>query len=298
MTLEKFRPLLAASIEDGDPSTLVFPMIGSPKIDGIRIFCHPELGPVTRSLKPVGNEYVRKFLSSPDYMGFDGEITVGPNCGPNVFANTTGAIRGSSGQPNFTYWVFDLLKYEIPYQERWQHLAEAVGAPVEEDRVCLLEYCILHNYEDLLVYEAQCLERGFEGIMVRNPMGRYKFGRSTFKEQILIKVKRFKDDEATIIGFAPLERNNNVQVRNLLGLAERSSHKAGRVADNLLGTLMVDHPSFGTFGIGSGFDVTTRQEIWEKRDAYLGRRVTFKYQPIGTVDKPRFPIFMRFRPDE
>ena len=301
MNLENFRPTLAASIDDGSPDKLQFPMIASPKIDGIRIVCHPTLGPVTRSLKPVGNVHVRTRLSHSDFMGLDGEITVGPNCGPNVFADTSGSVRCFDGAPEFTYWVFDEIRYQEPYQTRFTRMSsriqdahhECLNYPIE-----VLEHQNVYCIEDVENYEAECLARGFEGIMLRSPLGKYKFGRSTFKEQILIKVKRFKDDEATVVGFEPLERNQNEQTRNALGLAERSSHKAGKLADSLLGNLLVDHPHFGTFSIGSGFDVALREEIWQNREAYLGKTVTFKYQPIGTQDSPRFPIFLRFRPEE
>lgn len=301
MNLENFRPTLAASLDDGSADKLTFPMIASPKVDGIRIVCHPTLGPVTRSLKPVGNNHVRFVLAHPDFVGLDGEVTVGPNCGPNVFANTTGAVRAFDGTPTFTYWVFDEIRYQEPYQTRFSRMKsriEDVHHECFEYPIQVLEYQNVWCVDEVEKYEADCLARGFEGIMLRSPMGKYKFGRSTFKEQILIKVKRFKDDEATVTGFEPLERNTNEQTRNLLGLAERSSHRAGKVTDNLLGTLVVAHPTWGQFGIGSGFDVSLRQEIWNNRESYLGKQVTFKYQPIGSQDAPRFPIFMRFRPEE
>jgi DNA ligase 1 len=299
LELENFRPTLAASLDDGDPSKLQFPMVASPKIDGIRVVCHPTFGPVTRSLKPVSNGYVRRRLSDPELQGLDGEITVGPNCGPNVFADTTGAIRASGGSPAFTYWVFDEIRYQEPYQTRLTRMSsrlfDLLNSGEVPNVVQVLESETVYCMEDVEAYEEHCLKQGFEGIMLRSPLGKYKFGRSTFKEQILIKVKRFKDDEAIIVGFEALQRNQNEQVRNALGLAERSSHKEGRVTDNLLGTLKVTHPAFGEFGIGSGFDISLREQIWSNQDHYLGKQVTFKYQPIGTVDKPRFPIFMRFR---
>jgi DNA ligase 1 len=296
--MSQFRPTLAASVDDDSQlSKLSYPLIGSPKIDGIRVVCHPTYGPCTRSLKPLSNIHIRHRLIAPEYVGLDGEIVVGAYSGPNVFANTTGAVRSQSGKPDFTYWVFDYCNSDKPYRQRLYDVIEAHDGE-DRDNVIALEHKYLSSPEGVLTYERECLARGFEGIMLRHPNSRYKHGRSTFKEQILLKVKRFKDDEATIIGFQPLERNNNPAERDALGLSKRTSHKAGRVEDSLLGNLIVSHPQFGEFGIGSGFDVTLRQEIWNKRDQYLGKQVTFKYQPIGTVDKPRFPIFLRFRPEE
>ena len=40
----------------------------------------------------------------------------------------------------------------------------------------------------LQLYEERCLEQGYEGVMLRDPNGLYKFGRSTMREQGLIQV--------------------------------------------------------------------------------------------------------------
>ena len=50
-----------------------------------------------------------------------------------------------------------------------------------------------------------------------------------------------------------------------------------------------------TFNIGTGFDDVTRQRIWNDRTSYFSQTVKFKFQQIGTVDKPRIPVFLGFR---
>jgi len=144
------------------------------------------------------------------------------------------------------------------------------------------------------------LAHGFEGVMLRHPGAQYKYGRSTLREQILLKLKRFTDAEAKIIGYEPLYSNQNPQTRNSQGLAERSDHKAGKIQVETLGNLLVrDHSGrFGEFAIGSGFDQALRDTIWSDREGFLGRTVTYKFQQVGVKDKPRFPIFLRFREAE
>ena len=87
---------------------------------------------------------------------------------------------------------------------------------------------------------------------------------------------------------------------NIQGLAERSDHKAGKVQVETLGYLRCRDISggFGEFSIGSGYDANLRLEIWNNRDRYLGKIVTYKFQEIGSIDAPRFPIFLRFREEE
>jgi DNA ligase-1 len=298
----KFRPLLAAPIEDDTQLQLLgYPVIGSPKVDGIRVLIHPDHGPVTRSIKRVGNDHIWRLLNDELFHYLDGEVTVGANCGPGVFSRTTGAVRGQSGIPDFTYWVFDNFaqptrEYQLRLRDTEELVKNIKGRGFKY--VELLESRQLNNQDDVLAYEKECLERGFEGIMVRHMRGIYKYNRSTFPQQILLKMKRFQDDEARIVGFEELYRNRNEQTRDNLGLADRSSHQSGMVAANTLGALKVYSPKFGDFSIGSGFDTTLRDQIWRDKDSLYGKAVTFKYQQIGTEEKPRFPIFKGFRAQE
>jgi DNA ligase-1 len=201
----------------------------------------------------------------------------------------------ADGEPAFTFWVFDdISETGTAFMERYNKAAVACNM-ANDPHVKLLPHKVIDIAKELIEYEEYYVENGYEGVMLRNPLGRYKHGRSTFREQILLKLKRFVDDEAEVIGFAPLERNQNPQVRSELGLATRSSAMGGKVADDLLGYLEVRHPTYGEFHIGSGFDVTTRQIIWHNQEKFLGRQVTFKFQLVGTKDKPRQPIFKAFR---
>lgn len=307
LATKTFRPLLSAAIVDATSQTLRYPLIASPKIDGIRIVCHPEFGPVTRSLKPVRNKHVRTLLSNPLFKGFDGEVVVGPMAAKDVFQRTTTGVMTADGHPEFSYYVFDdITNPTEPYHLRLLdvELRRAMFPKEEANYVFDLDWTPVLNANQILDAEIQWLSQGFEGVMLRDPNAQYKCGRSTVKEQTLIKLKRFEDAEAQIIGYEPLYHNENPQTRDLLGLAERSDHKAGKKQAETLGNLLVRHESegggggFGEFAIGSGFDQSLREHIWNHRAEYLGRRVSFKYQAIGIKDKPRFPIFLRFRDQE
>jgi DNA ligase-1 len=144
-------------------------------------------------------------------------------------------------------------------------------------------------------YLQQCLDAGHEGVMVRDPFGGYKYGRATLKQGWLTKVKPFEDAEATIIGFEEQMRNGNEATTDNLGHTERSSHKANLVPKGTLGALVVESEKFGQFNIGTGFDDAFRAEVWANRAYYQGKLVTFRYQAIGTKDKPRIPSFKGIR---
>lgn len=300
----QMRPMLAAKFEDRELENLGlglahirFPVLASPKIDGIRTLIDGGRA-MSRSWKPLPNTSLQAFVS--EYASFlnylDGEIILGSD--PTVaglFNKTQSAVMTQSGDLDFTLYVFDY--YRMPEYRFFMRnqLASKLAENMVHPRVKFLEHSLLNSPEEVMVYEEEALAAGYEGIMIRSPEAPYKFGRSTLREQGLIKIKRFEDDEAIVVGFEALERNTNTPTLDAFGLQKRSSHKAGKVTDNLLGKLVVQTPRWGTFAIGSGFDMAMREEIWLNQDKYLGKIVSFKFQAHGTKDKPRAPIFKGFR---
>jgi DNA ligase-1 len=292
-----FRPMLAAALPNN--ASPAFPVIASPKIDGIRTLIHPDLGPVTRSLKPIPNNHVRRLLTDPYLVGLDGELVIGPKNATDVFSKTASGVMSRDGIPmSFAYHVFDDFVYpEIEYAARLERVIGRVTT-VKFFYVQVLPSRILANTVELEEYERECLADGYEGVMLRAPGAPYKYGRSTLKEGGLLKVKRFEDAEATVTYVLELKRNMNELKADALGYADRSSSKDGLVGADTLGALVVRHPTFGEFKIGSGFTAEQRAALWADRAALVGRSVTFKFQNNGIVTAPRFPIFKAFRPEE
>ena len=297
-----FRPVLAATIDtDEDLHSLEYPLVASPKVDGIRVLCHPDHGPCTRSLKPVPNKHIRELLKGPMNWGLDGEVVCGPISSIDVFNRTTSAVMTQDGEPEITYWVFDdFTNPSDPYHVRLASARERAGKWPGYGYVQALPCEFVESPEDVLEAEREHIAAGFEGIMLRHKSGPYKWGRSTLKQQTLMKLKRFCDAEAEIIGFEPLLRNTNEATRDILGLTKRTSHKAGKIEAETLGNLLVRDLSgrFAEFSVGSGFDQELRDIIWSNRERYQGQTIVYKYQNCGIVEAPRFPIFKGFRPQE
>lgn len=306
----KLQPMLAAKIEsEADLERLQFPLFLSPKIDGIRLRISEDLGAVSRTHKPIPNKHIQSVVKEfmPYLSGMDGEVTVGDPTAAKIFNDTQSAVMSESGSPPFLYHVFDHWyaggRFDVRQIQLREQLFEASARfdymqdGMYTQKLFLVTQTLVHSVSEVLHFEEQYLTQGYEGIILRSPTALYKSGRSTFKEHGLLKFKRVEDAEATIIGFEPLQRNTNALTRDVFGYAKRSSHKAGKVADNLLGKLLVEHPEFGEFAIGSGFDVATREEVWQAQERYLGRSVSFTFSRVGMKDKPRWPIFKGFRND-
>jgi DNA ligase-1 len=204
------------------------------------------------------------------------------------------------GAPRFEFHVFDYAADPSkPYLERVGDLdMQILGLQMESDRHDWLRPLVpspIRSVEELVRYEEWCLDEGYEGVMIRSACGPYKFGRSTAREGYLLKLKRFEDAEAVVIGTEELLRNGNEQERDALGHAKRSKAKAGMVPGGTLGKLLVRRADGVEFAIGSGFTAAQRAELWARRDALAGALVKFKHQPHGAQEAPRLPIFLGLR---
>lgn len=304
--MSNMRPMLAAKFENQfdlmpELSKLQYPLLASPKIDGIRFLRPANDGARSRSWKLLPNKRLQELVLNHNFAWLDGEVIVGEDAAaPGLFNRTQSAIMTADDQSPLSIFIFDHFYHKETSFASRTIIAEEAVARIQAagiNNVKYLKHILLNTPEEVLAYEQNALELGFEGIVLRNPHKPYKYGRSTFREQGLIKVKRFIDEEAEIVGFEALERNTNEPTQDAFGLQKRSSHRAGKIADNLLGKLLVRNEQWGEFAVGSGFDVATRQEIWQNKEAYLGKIITYKYQPHGVKEKPRAPIYKGFRPE-
>jgi DNA ligase-1 len=289
--MTQFKPMLAATI-DFPLENLTYPVYVTPKIDGIRALVKDQL--VYRSLKPITNKFICAQLAGLP-KGLDGELIVRDT----DFSDTSGAIRREDGEPNFEFVVFDSFAYpQDSYAERCVQAEQAV-AMAANPRVRFLVPTRVDTPEDLQALYEQYLAAGYEGAIVRSRNGKYKYGRATQKEGTMLKLKQFQDEEATVIGFYEFMHNENPAETNELGRTERSAHKQNLVPGNMLGGLELQRPDGVAFRCGTGFDMATRNKLWENPQALIGKLVKYRSMIAGVKDKPRHPVFLGFRdPDD
>lgn len=297
--MKPFKPMLAGTPQETDFIRL--PVLASPKMDGVRAVVRDGVV-LSRSLKPIPNLEVQQLYGRADLEGLDGELIVRPH-DAEVFRRTTSVVM-SIDKPferaGGCFYVFDdSSDPEEPFHVRMAY-AEMTALVEKVPGLHAVRHVPITTYEDLDLFESQCLAAGYEGIMTRDPQGRYKFGRSTAKEQGLLKVKRFADGEAEVLGVIEKMHNANEATTNALGRTERSHHQAGMVPAGTMGALRVRDLKTGVeFEIGSGFTDADRDYWWTYWAGYLGdldrRIVKYKHFPQGSKDKPRFPIYLGIR---
>jgi len=249
-----------------------------PKLDGIRA-CVVDGKLLSRTGKPIPNKELYARYSKPEYNGFDGELIFGEATAPDVFQRTTSAVMTHNGSADGVgYFVFD--DFSNPADEYMRRYSNMMNRVALYDDIAWLNFFPAHNIDALLSIEHYFVDRGYEGIILRKKDAPYKFGRSTVNEGGMVKMKRFDDAEAIVLDIQQLVRQN------------------GDV-DETLGAIVAKDVLTGVeFNVGTGFTQQQRQEMWQQREALVGKVFTYKYFSAGMKYAPRFPVFYRFREEE
>lgn len=278
------RPMLAATAES--EADIRFPCLATPKIDGIR--CLKIDGQfVSRSFKPIRNPHLKELFGHlPD--GVDGELL---HLDGN-FQSTQSTVMSFDGSKDLQYLVFDVMK-EGPYKDR---LTNLIREPRFGNNVRIIAPKLCEDVAQLLTFEERCINDGWEGIVTRTPDSPYKYGRSTLREQYMVKLKRFKESEARIMFIGEARQNLNPITPDAFGYARRPGSAAMSLGKDTMGYLTVVDVRTGVeFSIGSGFDDALRAKVWADVPSHIGKIVRYRYQESGIKDRPRFPTFIGFR---
>ena len=289
------KPMLAVEYSKVKNLDLSQGYYASPKLDGLRCII---LGGVaySRSMKPFRNKSIQELAQKymDDLEGLDGELISGSPTAQNVFRDSTSVVMSEDGGDNFTFYVFDNAHSSYGFNYRFDALQKHFFN-LNTPKVHLVEHILIHSEQELLALEKQYLGEGYEGIMLNSSTGYYKQGRSGTKSPELIKKKLFSDSEFRVVGYDCLYSNQNEAKKDNLGYTERSTSKEGLVPQEKLGSLKLVTADGVEFSCGSGFDDSTRIQLWKERDTLVGRLAKVKYFEQGNYDVPRFPIFIDWR---
>jgi ATP-dependent DNA ligase len=237
---------------------LAFPVYVQPKLDGIRCLVYQKDGQwVFQSRNhTVFQSFPHLEKSLPTGMILDGELY---RHGLD-FQTITSIVR-KKNHPDLSqlqYHVYDVI-CEGTFEERYTRLLQLKDLVLTETRMA-------HSVEDIEQYHDYCMERGYEGIMIRNPKGPYKQARS----KDLLKYKHFKTDEFQVVG-----------------------HTVGKGDIAVFECLTKDK----TFGVMMKATLEQKQEMLTNIKDYYGKWLTVKYQELSKDGVPRFPVGVGWRID-
>jgi DNA ligase 1 len=251
-------PLLLA--ETWDTATDLAGWWMSEKLDGVRAYWDGK-----QFVSRLGN-----LFHAPDWFTaglpeapLDGELWIARK----AFQRTVSIVRRQDKTDlwkEVKFLVFDAPAMKDPFERRLEFLAETFRKAHPYAGHHAHELCrdLDHLRKELARVEAL----GGEGLMLRQPGSAYEVGRS----MTLLKVKTFKDAEATVVGHQP----------------GAGKHK-GR-----LGALLVRLADGTEFAVGTGF--TDKQRA---SPPAVGSVITFRYQELSEAGVPRFPSFVGERID-
>ena len=232
----------------------------SEKLDGVRAWWDGE-ALVSRG----GNRFNAPAWFTEDFprVPLDGELWMGRG----TFERLSGAVRRKI--PDDAEWrtirfmVFDLPASPAPFDERLQRMREMFET-IESPRITLVEQFRVAGHETLMETLSRVVDGGGEGLMLHRGSSLYTAGRS----DDLLKVKRYDDAEAVVVGHLPGK---------------------GRLA-GILGALLVEMPDGQRFRLGTGLSDEER-----RNPPPLGATVTYKHFGKTRNGVPRFASFLRIR---
>lgn len=287
-----FKPMLSASLDGVDLETLKYPLLASPKIDGLRCLIWEGVA-YSRNAKPIRNRFVQEWAKN--FHNLDGELIVGSPTDPHCLANTQSGVMSFEGEPDFKFYCFDSPERICPEFDPAQ---DWLSEEVQDDRIVHVQQARVWNVQQLLDQEEVALHEGYEGLMLRSPTGPYKHGRSTLREGYLMKLKRFQDGEAVVIALEEGHQNNNELERDELGRAKRSKVSSGLAPSGMVGTIIVEDPTWGTLRLAPGLmSHAERIALLACPASIVGRVVHWRSFGYGVKDKPRFPRYYGIRED-
>jgi DNA ligase-1 len=185
-----------------------------------------------------------------------------------AFQRTVGVVRRQDKSDHWkdvTFVAFDAPAATGPFEERLAFVRDHVERR-RPPHVRAHEHARCEGAAQLREELARVEGLGGEGLMLRQPGSVYEVGRSL----TLLKVKSFRDDEATVVDH----------------LAGAGRHK-GR-----LGALLVELADGTRFAVGTGFSDAERGA-----PPPVGSVITFRYQELSDGGVPRFPSYIGVRVD-
>jgi DNA ligase-1 len=234
---------------------LVYPVYVQPKLDGIRCLVYEKDGETV--FQSRNHTF---FQSFPHIQAIPGLVLDGELYNHDLeFQDITSMVR-KKGHPDLgklEYHVYDVIS-EGTFEQRltiFQSLKNT-AKPVETKKV--------NSVEEVEAYHDSCVERGYEGIMIRTPGGLYRQTRS----KDLLKYKHFKTEEFKVVG-----------------------HTVGKEGIPVFECAVGDK----TFGVMMKSTLEEKKAMLQEVDSYYGKWLTVKYQELSKDGVPRFPVGIDFR---
>jgi len=277
----KYFPMLAHTYEPNSSKNkkndIIFPCYVQPKLDGLRCIMYKDGKGVIRCQSRTGTyfdtmDHIVKELydlfSNPIIL--DGELYT-----DNMpFEELSGLIKkkkisenDKERLKNVKYHIYDIVDNTKIYKERYQNIIDLIGLKYEYSVTVPAYFCNKDHFKEFF---GNFIEKGYEGIMLRNINGMYV---CNYRSHDLQKYKEFMESEYEIVGFKQGD---------------------GRDKGTVIWVCKTDNKEFSVRPKGT---IDTREELFINAKSYIGKKLTVIYQELSEMGVPRFPVGKAIRDD-
>lgn len=203
------KPMLCKKYTDVKPEKFNKLYKASRKMDGVRCSLFYKNGIVQTSSRG-GKNYntaishicndmiIKNFFSHNPNLVLDGEIykhgwTLSKISGMCRLKDKTNEMR------ELQFHCYDIVDTDKTFNERLEILNMVSNKLKLTNKIQVLEHVDISGYDNIIELHNQFVNEGYEGLVLRDPNAKYK---SSVKDERMIKVKMFDDDEFEIIGHA------------------------------------------------------------------------------------------------
>ena len=259
-----------------------YPVRVEAKLDGLRCVAVKHNGEVTMYTRNgTVLETLPRIKAAIEALPSDDFVLDGEAMGEdwNESASVVMSAKSKKDDSAMRYHVFDCVHLKdwqaqetnLNYHDRLNDLISIIG-PTGTGPLRFVKSKVCADEAELRSFYAQCLDEGYEGVMLKDMGATYKWKRS----DAILKLKPVATEEGVVVGW--YEANVNTK-------------RAGQ-----FGGFVVLTPNGVTTRVGGGYSDKLKTEVNENPDSWIGRIVECEHQPPFTPDgKMRFPVFCRFR---
>ena len=267
-------PMLAKKYRDFSHK-ITYPCYVQPKLDGVR--CISEMndsihmtsrgGKEFETLQHIKNE-LKSIMDESD--SFDGEVYVhGVSFQDLISAikNVKSKDKAQFDADKLEYHIYDIPDDKLDFSERLSYLRALDTEGL--NHIKIVPTILVQNESEMKKMHQVFLSQGYEGTIIRNKLGKYKY---KYRSDDLQKYKDFLDEEFKII-----------DVKSGTGRYEKCGTFICVTSDNK------------TFDCNMKGTMEQKQKFLSDKDRYIGKLLTVKFQEKSKDGIPRFPVGISVR---
>jgi len=278
---EVFLPMLAGDFEKRKDK-VTYPVDVQPKLDGVRCLAYWD-GDSVKLMSRGGKQWeccqhiideLEEVL--PKGMVLDGELYIHGK----TFQEITKLVKKLRPESvEIDYYIYDIPKVNNEDAGEWKDrrlLLEDIHLHISKHLV-ITDTETVDNEQEVYKLQSEYLEEGYEGAIVREKDGEYKFG---YRSNKLLKVKNFMDEEYEIVNYT-----------TGVGRFDGCIIWICQTNKGILG----DETYFKVVPQGT---MEERQEAYQNADEHIGDYLKVKFFELTDDNIPRFPVGLGIRPLE